>query len=433
MDKIIILAHKDLRLLFRDRTGFFFTLMWPLVIAIFFGTLFGGGGGGTRSAIPIVIVDEDESEGSRAFIARLDAAPEIDIRVTDRADATESVRKRKAVAYVVLKAGFGEAAENVFWGGSPEAEVGTDPARQAEASMVEGILMKYAAELMQETMADTNAQQRNLRNARRSLESDPYVPPGVRSNLGRLFEDLDRFYGDASFGAGDDTAGVAGGGLSGFQPIVIERADVIVMKRQGPSNAYAISFPQGIIWGIIGTTAGFAISIVVERTRGTLMRLQVAPLNRAHILAGKALACFGVILAISIGLLTLARFAFGVVPGSLPLLALAFLSSSVAFVGIMMLLSVLGKTEQAVGGIGWAALIVMSMLGGGMIPLFVMPGWMHSVSAISPVKWSILAMEGAVWRQFSLAEMLQPCGILIGVGIACFLVGVRAFAWSSQN
>ena len=97
-----------------------------------------------------------------------------------------------------------------------------------------------------------------------------------------------------------------------------------------------------------------------------------------------------------------------------------------------MLLSALAKTEQAAGGIGWAVLLILSMIGGGMIPLFILPGWMRTISHFSPVKWSILAMEGAVWRQFTVGEMLLPCGILWAVGIVCFLIGIRAFTWTTQ-
>jgi ABC-2 type transport system permease protein len=96
-------------------------------------------------------------------------------------------------------------------------------------------------------------------------------------------------------------------------------------------------------------------------------------------------------------------------------------------------LSVLGKTEQSAGGIGWAVLLVMAMLGGGMVPLFIMPSWMEAVSNVSPVKWAILGMEGAVWRGFSLNEMLLPCGILVGVGVVCFAVGVCAFGWTQES
>jgi ABC-2 type transport system permease protein len=431
MTEILALALKDLRMLMRDRTGFFFTLMWPLIIAVFFGTLFGGGGGDGPRGLPILIVDEDGTSGSQQFISKLDAAPELAITITSREEAVSTVRRGRAAAYVALKPGFGQASESVFWGGAPQVELGVDPARHAEASMVEGILMKYGAERMEDVFSNSDAQVDDVRRARESMESSTDVPADFRSNLVQLFDDLDRFFGDESFETAD-TADGEGAGLGGFTPLDIERADITVIGRKGPTNAYAISFPQGVIWGIIGSTAGFAISLVIERTRGTLLRLQTAPISRTQILAGKAGACFVSATSISVGLFIFGFFVFKLHPGSFPLLVLAVVSSAVCFVGIMMLLAVMGRTEHAAGGIGWAVLIVMSMLGGGMIPLFVMPGWMRTVSHVSPVKWSILAMEGAVWREFSLVEMLQPCGILLAVGIACFLIGVKAFGWGSQ-
>ena len=66
-----------------------------------------------------------------------------------------------------------------------------------------------------------------------------------------------------------------------------------------------------------------------------------------------------------------------------------------------------------------------TMIGGGMIPLAFMPAWMQTVSNISPVKWGILALEGAVWRDFTLIEMFLPCGILLGIGAMAFAVGVK--------
>jgi ABC-2 type transport system permease protein len=435
MKEILALAHKDLRILLRDRAGFFFTIFWPLIIAVFFGTIFGGGGGGGggggQSAVPVLIVDEDSTEYSQAFIDTLSSAPELDIRVTTREEAVEDVRRGRVVAFAVLTPGFGEASERMFWGEPPTIELGVDPARRADAAMVEGILMKYASERLQTFFSDSDAQRQNLESARQSVEASEDIPPGYRANLERFLGELDHFL---TYESGDEQADttVAGSQGGGFQPLAVERLDVARIRRRGPGSAYAISFPQGVIWGVIGVAAGFGISIVIERTRGTLLRLQISPLSRTQILAGKAVACFASSTGMAVGLFVIARLVFGLVPGSVPLLAFAIVSSSIGFVGIMMLLSVLGRTEQSAGGIGWAVLIVMSMLGGGMIPLLAMPAWMRSISHISPVKWSILAMEGAVWRGFSVVEMVQPCGILLAVGVVCFSIGVRAFSWTIQ-
>lgn len=431
MREIVALATKDWKLLVRDKAGFFFVLFFPLIMAVFFGTMFGGSGDGQSSAIPILLVDEDQTEQSRAFIDKLDKAPEVDIRPAEREQAVDEVRRGKVSAYVALKPGFGEASERMFWGEPPTVELGADPSRRSTAAMIEGILLKYGAERLQQFFSNPVVQHDNLERARESLRSSTDIPPDVSNNLERFFTDVDRFLGDESFGAATDSVAAQEGAFTGFQPLVVEKADV-TMSRRWPANAYAISFPQGAIWGIIGTAAAFGISIVVERTRGTLIRLQIAPLSRTQILAGKALACFITTITISVGLFILARLIFGLRPESPPLLALAIVSAGIGFVGIMMLLSALAKTEQAAGGIGWAVLLIMSMIGGGMIPLFVLPGWMRTVSHFSPVKWCILAMEGAVWRQFSLGEMLLPCGILWTVGVVCFLIGIRAFTWTTQ-
>ncbi|HEY3392107.1 MAG TPA: hypothetical protein VGK58_05340 [Lacipirellulaceae bacterium] len=41
------------------------------------------------------------------------------------------------------------------------------------------------------------------------------------------------------------------------------------------------------------------------------------------------------------------------------------------------------------------------------------------------MKSSILALEGSIWRGFTLADMLLPCGILLGTGAICLAVGAR--------
>ena len=89
----------------------------------------------------------------------------------------------------------------------------------------------------------------------------------------------------------------------------------------------------------------------------------------------------------------------------------------------MMLLSLLGKTEQAVSGLGWMVNMLMAMIGGCMIPVMFMPDFIKRFSVLSPVRWAISAIEGAIWRDFTFAEMLVPCGVLIGFGAVGMIVG----------
>ena len=112
-------------------------------------------------------------------------------------------------------------------------------------------------------------------------------------------------------------------------------------------------------------------------------------------------------------------------PSSVGLFVLALLVVPTAFVGLMMLIASLGRTEEAASGAGWALMMPMSMLGGGMIPLAVMPAWITPFSYVSPVRWAILSYEGAIWRGFTLAEMALPCAILSAIGVVAFGIGAR--------
>ncbi len=426
MGRMIALAGKDLKLLFRDKAGFFFTFFLPLLYCMFFGAIFSGqsGGGGPRGGMGVTIVDDDQTDASRRFIETLQEAPGIKVDFADRGKAKTLVRKGQRVAYVVLPKGFGEQLDTPFFGGAPKLETGIDPSRQAEAGMLTGILTQYTYQAMQASMMDREKMRRTLAKSIGELKQADDINPVTRGALMLFLPALDGFLATMP----DDQDGFAG--IGGME---ITQADVAKEATTGrPRSAYDISFPQGTVWGLLGCAAGFAMSFVEERSRGTLVRLRTAPIARAQILAGKALACFATTVFLQVALFTFGRLVFGVRPQSVAFLGLAIVCSSIAFVGIMMFVSVLGKTERSAGGIAWAVMLVMAMTGGGMIPLFIMPNWLLVISHFSPVKWAILSMEGAVFRDFSLGEMMLPCGVLLAVGVVFFSIGVRAFRWVQE-
>lgn len=423
MNPILALAWKDIRLLLRDRMGFFFSFAFPLIYAIFFGVVFSGDS--STDAIPVAMVDEDRSISSRAFVDTLTASGHLEIVEATREEATKLVRRGKRTAIIVLPRGFGEARRQLFSGPTPEIEIALDPARKAEGAMLEGLLMKYMAENLQQTMSNPATLRSQVQSSLAGIDSATALPKSQQNALRGFLAQFDTLVASGVTAPADTSSG----GFSGFNPVNI-RTSSIERQRSGPRSSYEFSFPQGILWGILSTALGFALSLVLERRQGTLLRLRSAPIRRESILAGKALACFLTILTVTTILLLVARLVFNVRPDSIPLLLLAVLSTAIGFVGVMMLISILGKTESAVSGLGWSAMMIMAMTGGGMVPLFVMPPWVQMVGNVSPVKWGILALEGAIWRSFSLTEMMLPCGILMAVGIIGFTLGARAFRWT---
>lgn len=429
---IAVLAAKDVRLLLRDKAGFFFTFFWPLIMAVFFGSIFSGQGAGKGpSRIEIAVVDEDGSEQSGQFAELLRKAPEFAAEdFATRVQADDQVRLGKKAASIVITKGYGEASERMFYGDPAKLEVVVDPSRGAEAAMLEGLLQRYGYERMQGLFGgDSAATQRMAKNALEALQSGD-SPLETKAVLEPFLRSLDQFSARLSeIEAKEPPDADHTPGRGGFRPLVIESRTIERKRKSGPDNPYAVSFPQGILWGLIGACASFGLSMVTERSRGTLVRLRMSPLGRARILAGKALACFVLTVCVSTTLLLIAVIGFKVRPDSVPLLALAVLCSSVAFVGLMMLLATLGKSEAAASGVAWAVLLVMAMVGGGMVPRFVMPPWMLQLGVVSPASWTLRALEGAIWRGLSFAELAPVFGVLLGVGVFCFALGVWLFRW----
>ena len=433
MNQVLVMAIKDLRLLFRDKLGAFFIIGFPILMGIFFGMVMGGPSSGSDQAkMKIAIVDLDQSTLSAKFISQLANNGSIELIETDLEPAKESVRKGQRLAMLVLTEGFGETA-GIFWEKPPTIQIGVDPSRSAESAMLQGMILESIGQLAGQRMGDLSSMQDMVKKSREQLANDKSISSGNRLLINSFFSSLEgmtKSIEALQTDADDSSSSPVENG--GFEFAKLESIDV--SRKIDPASQagqmkkikskWDISFPQSTMWGVLACAAGFAISIARERTQGTMMRLQIAPISQASVLIGKALACFfSVMLVISfmvgLGLL------LGMRPGSYPMLALAALCVASCFVGIMMVMSNLGKTEESVNGAGWAINMVMAMFGGAMIPVMFMPQFMKSLSILSPVKWGILAMEGAIWRDFSLSEMMLPCGILLGIGIAGVAIGTR--------
>lgn len=172
MRAILALALKDLRILIRARSGIFFTFVWPLLVAVFFGVLFSGFDSGTP-AIRIAIADEDGSQASRQFIARLKEGGNLIIDEPGLQEATALVRQGKRTAAVVIPKGFGVDSDRFFYGEPPKVEVLIDPSRKAESAMLEGLLFQQAAGNMQRLFSDREASKNMVQKSLKDLPGAP--------------------------------------------------------------------------------------------------------------------------------------------------------------------------------------------------------------------------------------------------------------------
>ncbi len=425
MGTLWAIANKDLRQLWRDKASFFWVLGFPLIMALFFGSIFSGATSGSGSGrMTVLVVDDDRSPFTEALTKELDANSAL--RVTDTLvieEARDRVRTGAAVAFVRLPRGLG-ASYGFDRSDSMAIEIAIDPARRTEAAFLRGMLTQAFFATVQTTFTGPKGS-RLIDETRASIADDTTIQTRDREALLGLLGGVEALMGAMTqLGEGTeatDTAAAAGQQQFFEGPPI--RSVAVTRELSAPRSSWEFTFPQALLWALIGVTAAFAVGLASERTRGTLMRLRLAPIRRSHILLGKGLAAFVAGLVSTAILILFGILVFGISVADPFKLALALVAAAACFCGLMMLIAVLGRTEQAVGGAGWIILLIMSMTGGAMIPLFVMPSWMQTISHVSAVKWAILAVEGAIWRNFSYAEMAFPVAVLLGIGLVGFAVG----------
>jgi ABC-2 type transport system permease protein len=71
MSAIFSIAWKDLRLLLSDRMAAFFVLGFPILMGLFFGSMMNLGPRGGQTKMKVAIVDQDQSEYSKALAEKL--------------------------------------------------------------------------------------------------------------------------------------------------------------------------------------------------------------------------------------------------------------------------------------------------------------------------------------------------------------------------
>ena len=147
MNKVLLLAIKDLRVLLSDKGNIFWVFGFPILFALFFGAIYSSAGEGP-SGMKIAVVDEDGSDYSKSYVSKLESNEALEILRMGRDEAIDQVRKGKVAAAVILKKGIGDGFEALFNNDEPKLEIASDPSRRMESGYLQGLLVKAQFEAL---------------------------------------------------------------------------------------------------------------------------------------------------------------------------------------------------------------------------------------------------------------------------------------------
>ncbi len=179
-----------------------------------------------------------------------------------------------------------------------------------------------------------------------------------------------------------------------------------------------------LLFSITGVGGG----LLEKKESGTLKRLLFSPIKKTDILFGKMGATF-IISFIQLSIM----FIFAWIAFDLPIfkdiisLVLLTLSVSFAVTSFGIFLVAVAKSRQQLQSLSTIIILIMSAIGGSMIPIFIMPAFMQKMAIFSLNYWGIQGYYDIFWRELSLVEILSKMAILCSIGIFMLFISIPLF------
>jgi ABC-2 type transport system permease protein len=436
MIPFLAMVRKDLKLFFNDRRAVVVGMLVPIVLASFFGYLFGGQGGNPEtSKVPLLVIDKDGSDISRGLVSQLTGDKNLDVKPSTLDAAREIVRKGKATAAIVIPKDFGRDAGHALFTGASKPQLGVlyDPSHNMELGMVKGILSGAVMQAVSKEMFGGRSGRDMVNESLAQVENNPRMPAEDRKALRDLLGGVKEFNERQNEQQG--LAGASGQGQSsgGLTMPYETREEAITSGQDVQYNGYAHSFGGMGIQFILFMGLDVGIGLLMLRQTGLWQRLRAAPLSRTMLLGSRAVSASLMSGFILLVLFVFARVVFGVhIRGSFAGFAGVCAAFSLMTAAFGLMVAALGETVEATRGYSIMATLFMVMLGGAWVPTFVFPMWLQKVTVVIPTRWAMDGLDGMTWRGLGFSAAVAPIGVLLLFTLLFGVVAVMRFRWRTE-
>ncbi|HTD71904.1 MAG TPA: ABC transporter permease [Steroidobacteraceae bacterium] len=370
------LVRKDIALFLRDRRALVISVLTPILVAAFFGSLFAPvAGGNSMARMKVGVADLDQSALTQAVLESLTQDASLDVQVLPEDQATALVRSGKLRAAIVFPKGFEPAATGALLGigQMPDVKLLYDPSQSMLRPMVAGLLSQH-----------------------------------VMQRLSRP-----NFIGNS-------------------KPIPFN-VDGIALTAGPRYNSYSHSFAGMSIQFILLMGIDAGIALLLMRQEGMWRRLRAAPLSRWLLLGSRVTGTTLIAMGILAVVYLVARLIFNVrIEGSLPGFALVAAAFALLAATTGLMIASIGGSVGATRAVATLLVLLLVMLGGAWVPSFLFPEWLQHVTEFVPTRWAVDGLDNTTWRGLPLEYGLKPAAILVGWSALFALIAVWRFSWEDD-
>ena len=373
MRSIWVIARNDLRVFLKDRGGYVWLFVMPLVFIYFFGITMKGNNRKPSDPRPRVsIVNHDSGYLGGLFVELLEAEG---LRVLDPSEDQDAKRRIEIPADFTERV---EAAEAVDVGFAQKPDGGAEPAAMIEVRMTRAVVAMTSA----------------------------------------IFAVV----------SGDDEASV---NEQAMREVIARKRlvslDVSFAGRRKVPTGYEQSVPGYVVMFVLMNLMIFGgLSISSERANGVIRRVAVHPIAHWQLITGKILGRF-LLGIVQIGyLLSVSWLLFNAsYGGNLLLVGLTLLIFAWGCAALGVLIGAVVRGPEAVQGICTLGAMPLAALGGCWWPLEIVPDSVRLVGNALPTAWAMNALHQLISFGGGFADITTELLFISGFALVCTLLASR--------
>ncbi len=403
MNTLLHLIRKDFQRKWKNPIVILGFLMIPVIFTVIFGIVFGSSEEQTLPQVQVLAVDKDKGFLSQFFLTALNQGELkrlVSFKVVEDEEGRRLLDKGKASALLIIPENF---TEDVWNNRSAEILLLKNPAEQFLPQIAEEIV-DTASLLFSALFSVFEDEVSLLRDVIKKGEFRDRDISSLSVQIKNRIEGVSKFV---------------------FPPVISLKQETVSEKEERAGVSLSVQgyiLPAMAIMFLLFICNVVFEDILREKEMGTLRRMSVSPMKLSEFIWSKTLTSALIGMICTFVLIVLGIVLFSIHWGDLFTVFLIVLCLNIMLAGFISLIYSFVHTERQAGAVLSSVIIVMSMLGGSMIPVENFPPLVQEISKITLNYWGLRAFHKAI-QGAPFQEMVPMLAGMLGAGIVFSVAG----------
>jgi ABC-2 type transport system permease protein len=383
MFKLLATILKDIRVMWRDKVGISLMFIMPILLVIVVTNIQNS----TfqlvnKNKLSLLIANRDTGKASAQLITAIDKIGMFKVLLVagnqNEKTMTDAMHDKEAMLGVIIPANFSlkVAAKSKSVAGKALTSFGLQSDTLKHAGDIDPLILYYNPVLQESLKLSVKG---GIQSALQLVESRETLRSLYFSiNEKPLPEKLENEM------LNNKTA---------INEVSISKSGVRILP-----NATQHNVPAWTIFAMFFVIMSLGGSVVREKVNGSFIRLRTLPTNYIVAIVSKQIAYLGVtilqaavIFSIGIWLFPLMNLPILNLPSDMLALIIVTIISGWCAVSYAICIGVFAETQEQVNGFGAISIVILSAIGGLMVPSFAMQGFFKNAANLSPMHWCLEA------------------------------------------